>query len=522
MINQILLVIIYLCITISFYNYLTFGLHMFQLSSYHNPTLRLYEDTNKRNIDAPYKYFLFIPGFCALARAPWRTPLLVLGLLVALWFVWVSKPLPAKKPFVITARVKRLYFTATVLYFGLCAGAFFLLCAGFVPLLAMAPLLIFFVYPLLRLCNTINAPIEKAVGNYYINDAKKILQNSNLTVIGITGSFGKTSTKYFLNSILSAHFQALMTPASYNSTMGVVRTIREMLRPTHTHFIVEMGARHQGEIKEICDIVHPETGIITFIGEQHLETFGTIDTIIKTKMELADAVKGKGPIFVNLDSDTIAQHLPDQHYITYGMKRPSDYTAFDLSVNEYGVSFSVKTPDGTAQRFTTKLLGAHNVVNILGAIAMAHHLGMNLPQMVAPVAQLAAVPHRLELKPAGDSVIIDDAYNSNPTGAKAALDALNLCHGMKIIITPGMVELGDMEYELNYQFGKQIAEICDFACVVGKKDHIYKGLIDAGYPEEKILRTHDVKIAINHALGMENTVGGKKYILLENDLPDNY
>ena len=522
MVDLILLVIIYLCITVSFYNYLYFGLHMLQLSSYYNPTLKLYEDNNRRYIDAPYKYFLFIPGFCALTAPPFRTPLLLFSLLVALWFVWVSKPLPAKKPFVITARVKRLYFTVTLVYFTLCALVFFLLPSSLVPVLAISPLLIFFLYPLIRLCNSINSPVEKAIGNHYINDAKKILQNSHLIIIGITGSFGKTSTKYFLNSILSAGFPVLMTPASYNSTMGVVRTIREMLRPTHTHFIVEMGARHQGEIKEICDIVHPETGIITYIGEQHLETFGTVETIIKTKLELADAVKGKGPIFLNLDSETIAQNLPKQDYITYGLNNQADYRAFDLSVNEYGVSFSVKTPDGTQQRFTTKLLGAHNVVNILGAMAMAHHLGMTLNQMVVPVAQLAAVPHRLEIKPAGDSVIIDDAYNSNPTGAKAALDALNLCNGMKIVITPGMVELGDMEYELNYQFGKQIAAICDYACVVGKKDHIYQGLLDAGYPEEKIFRTPDVKVAINHALGLENTLGGKKYILLENDLPDNY
>ena len=122
----------------------------------------------------------------------------------------------------------------------------------------------------------------------------------------------------------------------------------------------------------------------------------------------------------------------------------------------------------------------------------------------------------------GENVIIDDAYNSNPTGAKAALDALDLCNGMKIVVTPGMVELGEREYELNKIFGTQIADIADYVCLVGKKDHIYEGLIEKGYPQDKIFRTLDVREAINHALALENTSTGKKYILLENDLPDNY
>lgn len=524
MLNKILFVIILFEFTLSFYNYLSFSLHMLQLSSYHNPTHKLYENNHSRFIYAPYKAFLLIPSLSMMAGGGLLTPLLIFSALLMAWFSYISKPLPAKKPFVVTARVKRLYTTALLLFLictylafncPLCRPAFLLSLMGAFSI---------FIYPFTRLCNSINHPIEKAISNYYIHDAEKILKSRpEMTVIGITGSFGKTSTKYFLNSILSDHFQSLMTPESYNTTMGVVRTIREQLRPTHTHFVVEMGARHEGEIKEICDIVHPNMGIITSIGEQHLETFLTLDTIVKTKMELYQAVKDKGTVFLNIDSPAIRDNIPAHgKIITYGIANQADYNATDLTVNELGISFCVRDTGGNVCRFTTKLLGAHNVVNILGAIAVANTLGVPLFRMTSAVARLTPVPHRLEIKPAGENVIIDDAYNSNPIGAKAALDALNLCQGMKIIVTPGMVELGERENELNYEFGCQISDICDFVCLVGKKDHIYEGLMSKNYPKDKIFRTLDVKEAINHALALEKSCEGKKYILLENDLPDNY
>ena len=164
-------------------------------------------------------------------------------------------------------------------------------------LLSLAPLLTV-------IGNIVNSPIEKANRQYYINDAKKMLKACpDLKVIGITGSYGKTSVKYYLSTVLKAKYNVLMTPESYNTPMGVVKTIREQLRPTHEVFVCEMGARHVGDIKEICDIVFPEYGIITSIGEQHLETFKSIDNIIKTKFELYDAVSDKSKMFLNGDTE---------------------------------------------------------------------------------------------------------------------------------------------------------------------------------------------------------------------------
>ena len=140
------------------------------------------------------------------------------------------------------------------------------------------------------------------ISHGYVKDARRILESMpGLTVIGITGSYGKTSTKNFLHSLLSVKYNVLMTPESYNTTMGVVRTVRERLRPTHQVFIVEMGAKNPGDIREICDLVRPKYGMITSIGEQHLETFKTLDNIIKTKFELADAIPRRDCL-LNLDN----------------------------------------------------------------------------------------------------------------------------------------------------------------------------------------------------------------------------
>lgn len=514
----ILNVIILLEITVCFYFNMRFALHMAQLSSYHNPTISLYVRNNKKNVYAPYKIFLVLPAFAMLAAGTTGIVLRILGVLILGWFAYVSRPKSAKKPFVVTARVKRLMVTCLALYSIGVIGLYFAL-----PTLSAlwAALFVWLVFSVVKIANVINIPVEKAVAKYYINDAKKILANStDLTVIGITGSFGKTSTKYFLASILSQDFQTLMTPASYNTTLGVVRTIREQLNPTHRLFVVEMGARHAGEIKEICDIVHPKFGMITSIGEQHLETFGTLENIVRTKMEMANAVKEQGIVFFNVDSEAVRQNIPIQKSITYGIENNANYKAYNLSLNESGISFEVRAKNGETESFKTKLLGAHNVVNILGAIAVAHTCGMPLRNMVAPVRRLVAVPHRLEMKPAGDNIIIDDAYNSNPVGAKAALDALSLCQGMKVLVSPGMVELGTKESELNFAFGAQAADVCDYVCIVSKKTDIYDGLKSKNYPQEKIFVTDDVRTAINHALALQHN--GKKYILLENDLPDNY
>ena len=401
-----------------------------------------------------------------------------------------------KKPLVFTRRAIRLYVAAL------------LALAILAPYLMMA-------------ANWLMQPVEKQINRKYYNEAKQILaQMPGLTVIGITGSYGKTSVKYYLNTLLKARYNVLMTPESFNTPMGVVKTVRGSLRATHEIFICEMGAKYVGEIKELCDIVHPKHGIITSIGPQHLETFKSLDNVISTKFELADALPQDGMLFLNGDNEYTAARAKDG--ITYGLNSDSDYKAKVISVSEKGTTFEVTAPDGETGEFSTKLIGVHNCLNILGAIAVSHELGIPLKELRPQVRRLENVPHRLELSNRGGMTVIDDSYNSNPSGTKAALEALSLFEGEKILVTPGMVELGDKQDEYNREFGRNAAAVCNYVALVGERQtkSIYDGLVSAGFDKEKIFVAPNIQQALAWVGGIRTPE--KKTVLLENDLPDNY
>ena len=496
------------------------SLHMFQLNSYKVPTHMRWLGNNRKTL---------LPGLAVAAVAliaiafdpvPAAIVLIVtFGLLLP-----AVRPRKAKKPLVYTNRVKRMVLTMAVMavllsilgaWLGAAASLVILaLACGAMPLWVLA-------------ANTINKPIEQGINRYYINDAKKILAGcKNLTVIGVTGSFGKTSVKYILTTLLQAKYNVLMTPESYNTPMGVVITVRQHLRATHEVFVCEMGARHVGDIQELCDIVHPHHGIITSVGPQHLETFYSIDNVKKTKFELADALPEQGIAFLNGEDANIADH---RHHvknraISYGLSDRCDYYATDISASSKGTTFTVHGPNGEQETFTTRMVGKHNVINIVGAMAICCQMGIPLGALKGQVRKLESVPHRLQLlRKGGGITVIDDAYNANPTGSKAAIDALALFDGFKILVTPGMVELGDKQAELNRAFGAYAAGVCDYVVLVGKANSqsIYEGLISAGYPGENIYMAEELGDGLQKAYAVD-AAGKEKIILLENDLPDNF
>ncbi len=489
-------------------------MHFFQLNSYR---AKIHSKWLLQNMDKAY--INIIAGIILLVlsvfQSLWTGIIYILVSIIALAF---SVPKKAKKPLVYTMRVKRMLITTAVIYlaililgiyfgFALISGALFVLVA---PAWVMA-------------ANLINRPIEKAINNYYINDAKKLISSSNAKVIGITGSYGKTSMKYYLATLLKAKYNVLMTPESFNTPMGVVMTIRSSLNALHEVFICEMGAKRVGEIKEICDIVNPDAGIITSIGPQHLETFKSLDNIKKTKFELADSLRNGGMLYLNGNDENIAAFKGDRQNISYSVNGSAAYNATDLCLTDKGTKFTVTTPKGETCEFTTKLIGMHNVLNITGAIAVANTMGIELKSLKSHVAKLESVPHRLELINRGKDIIIDDAYNSNPSGTKAALETLSYFDGMKILLTPGMVELGEKQDELNKEFGANAAKVCDYVILVGEKQAkpIYEGLKSVDYPDDKIFVANNLNEAINHAYAI-NSKMQRKIILLENDLPDNY
>lgn len=426
-----------------------------------------------------------------------------------------------KKPLVFTGRVKRLCAVYALLLLLCLALSIVLYVQGGRWLLPVSLALLLSLL-LAVLANWICAPVEWAVKRWYTNDAIKMLRGSpGLLTLGVTGSYGKTSVKTYLGALMGVQYDTLITPESFNTPMGVVRTVREHLRATHEVFVCEMGARHVGDIKELCDLVHPQHGLITAIGNQHLETFHTQEAIVRTKYELADALPPEGKLFLNGDCALIRDNLPNRPYITYGLAEGNDYRATDVEITLTGTNFKVTAPDGESYSYRMQLIGEHSVLNVTGAIAVCHAFGIPLASLAPAVRKLTAVPHRMQLR-AGEITYIDDAYNSNPAGCRAALETLERFDACRILVTPGMVELGaDME-RCNEEFGAQAAAVCDLCVLVGEKQAqpIRRGLLGVGYPEERIrvVRTLQEALAEVNAFRAEK----RKVVLLENDLPDQY
>ena len=429
---------------------------------------------------------------------------------------------PAKKPFVVTARVKRLYIIHILVVIGI--G----LLIGLQPI-SLRTMILVSVYPLLlpllvALSALIALPIEKLIFSLYFHDAeRKLLQNKGLIRIGITGSYGKTSTKFVLNTILSQKYNVLCTPASFNTPMGVTRIVRERLQPSHQVFIGEMGARHVGEIKELSRLVHPQVGILTAVGPQHLDTFRTIQRIEKTKYELIEALPDDGyAVFVNDDDIVTRLYEKTEKPKCLVGREGTEVWAEDVKVSATGSSFNLCFKDGEKIPCETKMLGEHNILNILTAAAVAKHLKLTNAQIARGIQALQPVEHRLQLlHSAGGVTVIDDAFNTNPRSAKKALDVLKAFPGRRIIVTPGMVELGAEEEKYNEEFGRYMADCVDIAVLVGKKHTapIVKGLKEGGFKAENIhvVASLDEAIRLNQTMLQAGDV-----VMYENDLPDHY
>jgi UDP-N-acetylmuramoyl-tripeptide--D-alanyl-D-alanine ligase len=380
--------------------------------------------------------------------------------------------------------------------------------------------------PVVALCGLAAWPLEKLISEFYFRDARrKLLCDPGLIRIGVTGSYGKTSVKHIIGAILSEKYPTLVTPASFHTPMGVSRAIREPLPPSHKVFVAEMGARHVGDIRELCRLVKPMVGVLTSVGPQHLETFKTIERVAKTKYELIEALPENSHSYF-CDDHAICKQLYDRTAkpktlvsLTPG---EADVWSEHVAVSSEGSAFDLCVRGRGTVRCHTLLLGEHNIVNILTAAAVASDLGLTLNQIANGVAKLRPVPSRLELINApGSFTVINDAFNSNPVGARAALRVLSQFPARRIVITPGMVELGAHEAEYNKEFGRAIAAAADIAIVVGKKrvQPIIDGLVEAGFPEENIHRVDnlDASTALLTTLARrEDTV------LYENDLPDHY
>jgi len=434
-----------------------------------------------------------------------------------------------KKKLVVTARIKRLIATIALIHvIPMIFIGWNLENLKFIwMMLFVESLFVYLNYFIAFIAMLINTPVERMVYLHFKRKAQKKLKSMpNLKIIGITGSYGKTSSKRILGEILNVKYNALPTPKNLNTFNGLIMTVNNYMDKFTDIFIAEMGAYVRGEIARLCKLVKPKYGILTTIGTAHLESFGSQENIQKGKFELIESLPQDGFGVLNGDDPLQVNYKRKNkvRIIWIGIdNKDADIRAENIKCSHKGTTFDVIIKgDKKKYPFETNLLGRHNVYNILSAIACGKEFDIDMEDLQRAVSSVKPVEHRLELKRLGNFYQIDDAYNSNPVGAKNACDILKMMPGMKVVVTPGMIELGDKEEELNEKFGEQIAEVADLAILIGEKKTkpIKAGLLKKGFDKEKIIVFNDVRESFPYIMELANDK--EVYALYENDLPDAF
>ena len=394
--------------------------------------------------------------------------------------------------------------------------------------MALAALLTFSTPFFLILACLLLQPGENKRQKQFLDEAKKRLASVSPYVIGITGSYGKTSTKDALSQILQITLGPTFWPSKgINTPMGITREIRSSLFPEHQYAVIEMGAYGIGSIKRLCDLTPPNAAIITTIGSAHLERFGTKENIRLAKSELAQAVPYDGILICNGDDADvrhIAQQYPKKTTRFYGFNEELGY--LDCWVSSWhtttkGTEFTVNYLGRSYEGFTP-LFGQTALSNVIGSFLMACTLGSHPEYALAVIRNLEPVSNRLQVQQDDQITYIHDAYNSNPQGFAGALQVLKaLPSTRKILMTPGMIELGTQQQIENERLAQLAGGICDLAIVVGETNRkfLMQGLLQGGMKSEQIFVTSSRDQAFKQLAAIRKN---GDLILIENDLPDLY
>lgn len=390
-------------------------------------------------------------------------------------------------------------------------------------------------FPLfLIIAQFILTPFENYQKQKILTVAKqKLSRLKELKVVAITGSFGKTSTKDILYTLLWKKYYVVKTPKSFNTPLGIAQTVLENIKNNTQIFIAEAGAYKQGEIAKIAKLIEPSIGVITAVAPQHLERFGSLENIAKAKFELVQNLSRNGVAILNGENEqlkSLASHPWDVNVEFYG--NGSQYFASDIKVSDKGTVFILHTPK-TSTQIIIPLIGEHHVQNFLAATIVALHLGLTLSEVKERARLLIPTPHRMEIKKMGNMILIDNSFNTNPKSAESSLGLLaSFKDCKKIVITPGFVGLGKEATEANQKFGEDIACLADKIIIVGEnaKTDLLKG-IRTIYPKtEKMI--HSVSSTLQGIQLAQKLTDDyikqvarndiKVVVLLENDLPDQY
>ncbi len=377
------------------------------------------------------------------------------------------------------------------------------------------------------LSSTLLRPVEHSIRNGFKRKARTILAGrQDLAIIAITGSYGKTSVKFATDRVLGYRFPVLATPGSYNTPMGICKVVNNHLDSAHRMLILEMGIRHPGDIAELCDIAKPDIAMITSVGVAHMESMGSIEAIAAEKASLLEYVRPGGHAILNADDVHVARMADEFTGTLWRVSTlnnvEAEITASHISFGPDGARFTVSDENGVTCDFRTVLLGRHNVGNILMAIAAGRIHGLRLRQMTAAIEDMEPVPHRLALRMEGEITVIDDAFNSNPVGARNALEILGqFTAGRRVVVTPGMIELGDIQGEENRLFGLAMKDHVDHVILVGERQTapIREGLDRSGFDPTEI---HTVASLFEAQSYLKQYLLPGDTVLYENDLPDQF
>jgi UDP-N-acetylmuramoyl-tripeptide--D-alanyl-D-alanine ligase len=404
-----------------------------------------------------------------------------------------------------TTRLRRLAVTAGLLYL-----AFLILAlVGERPAVAVAgvvavPLIVDLAMAILR-------PVEHRMGGRFIEQADAILRATGARVVAVTGSYGKTTTKVYITHLVSGRYVTVASPASFNNRMGLARAVNEQLGPGTEVFVAEMGAYGPGEIAELCAWIPPEVAVISAIGPVHLERFGSEERIVEAKREiLKEATVG----VINIDHPGLArvadEERPARRIVTCSaLDRRADVSVVGGEVTMDGRLIGQVDPD--------RIFPA----NLACALGAALALGVAADDLGQRLATLPQPAHRRQLAVgAGGFTIIDDTFNANPEGAKSALSLLASLGegGRRVVVTPGMIELGSLQSEANRAFAAEAAATADELVIVGSTNR--RSLLDGadgGRASVIVLPSRQAAVArVGERLGKGDVV------LFENDLPDHY
>ncbi|MCY4073217.1 MAG: UDP-N-acetylmuramoyl-tripeptide--D-alanyl-D-alanine ligase [Chloroflexi bacterium] len=492
-------------------------------------------------------WFLGTAIAVVLGEAPNGALPLLIMFVAALVAVSPEQEQEIKKPLVRTGRVNRMMAAAAICA-ALAQVASFLVATNTfeelqslpIPPIAIATsgFVLFILAPIwLTLGNLILQPFESYRRWRYLSGARSVLNATKPKIIGITGSYGKTTTKDFLRDILSLRYRAYATPKSYNTLMGISLAInRDLVDDYRTeYFLSEMGAYIPGEIDRICQLTPPDVAIVTEIGPQHLERFGSLENVMRAKYEIIKNLKEDGVGVFNWDNALIREMIAIGHPETRlsvsrelnldeARRENLSWIATDTEESLDGLRFTVtNVASGEQARLSTPVLGEHNITNLLLCVAVAFHEGIPLRDIAMRIGTLKPAESRLvRQRTASGITIINDAYSANPKGIVSALKVLGMHKdGKRLLITPGMIELGDLQDLENRKLGVLACQYATDIILIGREQTkpVFEGIQSTGYD---MARVQVYETLAESVAWYRQNLRANDTVLFLNDLPDTY